>query len=362
MTSSPAKSETTCDRRELRCSAVALWKSAAQHGATCREVSRRLMVCPRTLRRWQRAEPPREPGRPCFLLERDLRRDIRRSIKELGVRTGVETFKDRFPHVPRRVLAAVKERYRQVLARWRRRQLARLEWTQPGRVWAIDHAQPPLSIDGKYDYILAVRDLATGMQLAWQPIRRADAETTVAVLSRLFEEHGPPLVLKSDNGKSLTGSAVAALLALHEVAPLISPVYRPQYNGGCEAGVRAMKTRTEDTAHLADRSRRWTCEDLTHALQIANEHHRSGPHTPSRLALWQQRSPITSAERFAFHSALATCRAQLAGMQAGPLTKQQTRTLERRSLAQTLVEQGLLVIHRRPDTSPNKEPKADRVS
>ena len=59
-------------------------------------------------------------------------------------------------------------------------------------------------MDHKYDYILSVRDLASGVQLAWQPIRRADADTTIALLSRLFAEHGPPLVLKSDNGKALT--------------------------------------------------------------------------------------------------------------------------------------------------------------
>jgi hypothetical protein len=259
------------------------------------------------------------------------------------------------------VLAAVKSHYRHTLLRWRRRQLARLEWTRPGRVWAIDHAEPPLMMEHKYNYILAVRDLASGVQLAWQPIRRADADTTVVVLQQLFAEHGPPLVLKSDNGKPLTGSAVAALLALHEVTPLVSPIHRPQYNGSCEAGVRAMKTRTEDVACLADRSRRWTSEDLAHALQIANEHHRYGPHSPSRLAPWQQRPPITTVERSAFMSALAACRSQLAAAQAGPLTKQQTRTLERRSVAQALVEQGLLVIHRRLNTSPNNETKAVRV-
>jgi len=194
------------------------------------------------------------------------------------------------------------------------------------------------------------------------PLEEATARVVQETYLRLFDEHGPPLVLKSDNGKALTQGGVPALLAEHDVTPLISPPYRPQYNGSCEAGVRAMKSRTEDLAHLADRSRRWKSEDLAHALQIANEHHRSGPHSPSRLARWQQRSSISTAERSAFQSALVACRGQLAATQAGPLPKQQTRTLERRSVAQTLVEQGLLVIHRRPDTSPHQEPKADRIS
>jgi integrase-like protein len=357
------RSHHDCPERQLRSSALALWESVARRGATCREVSRRLTVCPRTLRRWRvTAEPAGEVGRPRFRLDRALRQAIHRSIKQLGVRTGVDTFKARFPHVPRRVLAAVKSHYRRVLARWRRRRLARLEWTQPGRVWAIDHAQPPLAVEHKYDSLLAVRDLATGTQLAWQPIRQADADTTVALLSRLFAQHGPPLVLKSDNGKALTQGGVPALLAWHGVTPLVSPVYRPQYNGSCEAGVKAMKIRTEDLAWLADRSRRWTSEDLAHALQIANEHYRSGPRSPTRAERWQQRTPITQPERAAFLAPLAANRAILGAAHPGPLTTPQTRTLERRSIAQTLVELGLLIIHRRPDTSPNKSPQADRIS
>jgi hypothetical protein len=60
----------------------------------------------------------------------------------------------------------------------------------------------------------AVRDLASGVQLACEPIRRADADTTIALLSRLFAEHGPPLVLKSDNGKALTQGDILALCQL----------------------------------------------------------------------------------------------------------------------------------------------------
>ena len=356
----------TCERRSLQCGAAALWDVARRRGLTCGAVSHPLRVCPRTLRRWRAAEShasePRSVGRPRFTLNRDLRSAIRRAVKELGVRTGVATFQQRFPQVPRRVLAAVKNHYRRTLFRWRRRQLARLEWRQPGRVWAIDHTEPPLTMQNQSDFILSVRDLATGLQLAWEPIRRADAETTVAVLTRLFAEHGPPLVLKSDNGKALTQGGVPVFLAEHQVTPLVSPVYRPQYNGSCEAGVKAMKTRTADLACLADRPGRWTSEDLAHALQIANEHHRAGPHTPSRRERWEDRSSLTQTERAQFLFTLAHHREQLVALHASPLTKSQTRTLERQSTAQTLVELGHLIIHRRPNTPPQKEQQADRIS
>ena len=358
-----------CERQALRCGAVSLCAAAQQQGATASAVSRRLHVSSRTLRRWRRSPeaipcreyPDRAVGRPRFALDRETRSAIRRAVKELGVRTGVATFQKRFPQVPRRVLAAVKNHYRRTLLRWRRRQLARLEWTQPGRVWAIDHAEPPLTIDNKYDYLLSVRDLGSGLQLAWEEIGSADADTTVTVLTRLFAEHGPPLVLKSDNGKALTQGGVPALLAQHHVTPLVSPVYRPQYNGSCEAGVKAMKTRTEDAATLADRSRHWTREDLAHALQIANEHHRAGPHAPSKLERWQERTIIGEEERDTFLLTLAINRGQHLLAKPGPLTKPQTKTLERQSVAQTLVELGQLIIHRRPNTTPNKEQKADRI-
>ena len=183
-----------------------------------------------------------------------------------GPRTGVATFKARFPEVPRRQLTQFKRRYRRVVNRWRRRHLARLEWTRPGAVWAMDHAKAPLSI-GSCESILSVRDLASGHQLAWTPIRQADADTTVTLLGALFAEHGAPLVLKSDNGKALTQGGVPELLTRHGVTPLVSPAYRPQYNGSCEVGVRAMKARTEDLAFVNDRSGHWTADDLDHALR-----------------------------------------------------------------------------------------------
>ena len=124
-----------------------------------------------------------------------------------------------------------------------------------------------------------------------------------------------------------------------------------------------MKVRSEDIALIHDRSRHWGTEDLADALRIANEFHRSGPRSVSHAERWQQRTPIAGPERASFLAVLAACRAQqLTAAQSGPLTTQQTRTLERRSVAQALVEQGLLVIHRRPNTSPNKSPRADRIS
>ena len=95
---------------------------------------------------------------------------------------------------------------------------------------------------------------------------------------------------------------------------------------------------------------------------IANEYHHSSPRSPTRQERWQERIAITSEERTAFQSALARTRASLSGAYQSPLTKTQTRTLERSTVAQTLVESGLLIIHRRPNTSPKETQKAARIS
>jgi hypothetical protein len=55
-------------------------------------------------------------------------------------------------------------------------------------------------------------------------------------------QHGPPLVLKRDNGSNLNQQAVDAVLARYLVMPLNSPPHYPPYNGGMECAVREMKT------------------------------------------------------------------------------------------------------------------------
>jgi hypothetical protein len=45
-----------------------------------------------------------------------------------------------------------------------------LHWQHPGTVWAMDHAEPHRPIDGRWPRILAVRDLASGYQVAWLPV------------------------------------------------------------------------------------------------------------------------------------------------------------------------------------------------
>ena len=86
------------------------------------------------------------------------------------------------------------------------------------------------------------RDLASRYKFAPLVGGRAWGETVALRLEQLFLQHGPPLVLKRDNGPNLNHQAVDEVLARHLVIPLNSPPHYPPYNGGMECAVRELKT------------------------------------------------------------------------------------------------------------------------
>jgi transposase InsO family protein len=176
-----------------------------------------------------------------------------------------------------------------------------LTWPIAGRVWAIDFAEPPTPIEGSHGYLFAVRDLATGMPLLWRPCDAANATNAANALAGLFADHGPPLVLKSDNGSHFTGGNVPDLLTVHGVAHLLSPPRWPRYNGAIEAGIHALKDRTAARAARAGHPGFWTWDDTAGALiEAATLAHPLGPNSPSPAAAWQARTSIRDDERIAF--------------------------------------------------------------
>ena len=178
--------------------------------------------------------------------------------------------------------------------------MAQLHCTAPGTVWAIDHSEPPQPIDGCYPAVVALRDLASGMQLAWLPVPDATETITAAVLESLFHKHGPPLVLKSDNGSAFLSRDWNGLLDRWRVMPLRSPPATPRYNGSCEAGIGSMKLRTTFLAARAGHPQQWTSDDLEAARRQANELTRSrrAPSTPQER--WDLRRRLTTEERDRF--------------------------------------------------------------
>ena len=261
------------------------------------------------------------------------------------------------PNLPRRELIELQVAYRRHYRDTHRISQERLVWSRAGRVWAIDHSEAPGLIDGVYPAILAVRDLSSGYQLAWLPVPDTEAASTALVLATLFAEHGPPLVLKSDNGSAFRSELVQNLLVDHGVVWLPSPVRTPRYNGSCEAGIGSLKVRTLFLAARKSRVGTWSCDHLEAARRQANtlsRPDRSLGSTPDDL--WLGRSPLTDIERTEFQ--LAVLRHRDTIERQHPFTETTTDTsttmysLHRQAVRRALVDLGLLSITRRSITLP----------
>ena len=172
-----------------------------------------------------------------------------------------------FPEMPRREVAYLKRQW----VRDHRSGLYHLEWTQPGAVWALDHARPDGMIIGVERALWAVRDLASHNQLVWCPVLNMTAQAVRTHLVDLFLGHGAPLAIKMDNGTLATDEDLTEILNSFGVIRLVSPVYTPPYNGSCEASIGWMKIRTRHQAGLDGCPEVWTREHCEAARRSANE-------------------------------------------------------------------------------------------
>jgi len=163
-------------------------------------------------------------------------------LDEAGPQLGLPTLQACCPETPRAILAYLQAGYRRQFRQDHRLVVETLQWHRAGAVWAIDHSQPPRLVDGCYDQILAIRDLASGMQLAWTAVPDATAREALPVLETFVRQYGAPLVLKSDNGSAFISQEFQTWLADWRIVPLFSPVRMPRYNGACEAGIGGAKT------------------------------------------------------------------------------------------------------------------------
>jgi hypothetical protein len=167
---------------------------------SCRRAAHCLHLAPRTLADWCRRKArgelvPRLRGRPGREPSAAERVMVQTLLDETGPRLGVPTLQIYCSEVPRSVLVYLLESYRRQFQAEHRLVVETLHWLRYGAVWAIDHSLPPRRIDGRYGQILAIRDLASGLQLAWTPVPDATAAEALLVLKALVAQHGPPLVL-----------------------------------------------------------------------------------------------------------------------------------------------------------------------
>jgi len=216
-----------------------------------------------------------------------------------------------------------------------------------------------------HPYAISVRDLASHYQLAWQPVPDVGAESTIAVLASLLWEHGPPLVLKSDNGSAFIAAETGALLATWGILHLRNPRATPQYNGSCEAANGSHKKITDDQAALAAHPGRWTSKDLQQARMIRNHLGRPWGHRgPTPEQVWQTRQPITSTQRSQLNTTVDRYRQEERTRRGTPdeaiLGGAAQASVDRVAISRALRQHGYLSVTRRLVTPPIKHRGAAR--
>jgi transposase InsO family protein len=347
----------------IREEAVTCWHTLHEQGLTFAQAGRVLHLSPRTLRAWDlecRSETLTlvPLGRPQQRSPLPVRQEILAYLKLTGPGVGVPTLQEHFRDVARAELADLLARYRAV-CRARHHEWQRvLHWQTPGRVWAADFTEPARygsvgwsPIGGHYPYVLAVRDLASGSMLAWQPLPALTEEVTRAALGRLFVLHGAPLILKTDNGSAFRAAELKQFLEAWGVIPLYSPPACPMYNGAIEAAIGSLKKRTEEQARQQGHGGRWECSDLAAAQSAANASHprRLNGRTPA--SLWEARRPIAPVERVVFALTVERqrfgARDELSIKQDEWLDHWRHSAVDRQALERALVEHGHLLFTRR---------------
>ncbi len=343
------------DRRvaeqSVRCQVATACQSVAGCGAPVIQVTRHLRLSDRTVRRWRRqyAWGPAPRGRPPQCASREDRNQVYQFLKDRGASTPLVAVRAAFPQLRRADVADVLRRFRRACRRRASLRQSRLEWRRVGAVWAADFKERREPLEGRYGWILSIKDLGSRCQLAWQPLREATAATVQAIYADLFAEHGPPLVMKSDNGGQFKADEIKGLLAAHRVIPLYSPKRRPQYNGGVERANGQLASYQEAVAQAHNRPAGPTCDDAENARQLANVlAYPHGWRGPTAMQLWDERGPLTPQERDAFLATVAerrsVARAQWQFAPDADLTHDQAAAVDRRAVRDALLDQDLLRI------------------
>ena len=84
--------------------------------------------------------------------------------------------------------------------------------------------------------------------LALQSVLGERALAVLALPERLVRQHGPPLVLKANNGSAFLAACVSRFCRRHGITLMHSTVRRTRWNGTCEVSGRWAKERPQAAA------------------------------------------------------------------------------------------------------------------
>jgi len=347
--------ETRWVERTVRKGAVAYARSLAHRDVTLQCAAEHLGIQPARLQAWRRQWrahklDAKARGRPPQRSDRETRQAILQALHDLGPQTGMPTLQGLFPRVPKRELDNLLWRFREHYRLLHSPLAHELVWTRVGAVWAMDYTDPPNPIDDTYRDIFVNRDLASGEQIDALPVDIETGQNTADALEARFVQYGAPLVIKQDNGGTVTAGPVQRLLDKWSVHMLRSPVKKPQYNGSCEAGNGSIKARARHVAARNGRHGHWTCDDIEEARILTNQTARpKGPAGPTPEEAWSTRQPITETERKAFDNDVrlslneARAHRQKIRLTTGdPKAGDKDATLERDAVRHALVAGGYL--------------------
>jgi transposase InsO family protein len=367
----PAQQPRREAERDARLRAVAFDHWALQNGVRQGAAAQQLGLAPGTMAFWKHRRhennlAARPLGRPCHRSRPQLRNKSIDFMRFVGAGVTAAAVQAAFPDLARREAENLRNRFRHLWELDHQRAIHVLHWHHPGAVWAMDHTGPLPAIDGRWPYILAVRDLASGCQLAWLPVLDETAETTINALQWLFLKHGPPLVLKSDNGSGFIAAAMRRVLDRWDVRSLFSPPYTPEYNGSIEAGNGALKPHTQEEAARQGRDGHWTADDAEAARRMANEMtYPDGPRGPTRHASFRSAPPTMLEARAAFGRTVEQEQTQERLKQGYPLDTDLGHSdqaqIDRVAIGCALVEHGFLTFTRRSITPSIKTQIALRI-
>jgi transposase InsO family protein len=338
----------------VRADTVALVQQVRSAGLTTTVAADLLVVPARTLRHWRarRDSRARALGRPHARATADQATAAISFVHQHGPHVGLPTLQASFPTLARAELRDLLACYRHLWSHLHPRQQVACHWHVPGLVWAMDFTEVRRPIDGRWRYVLAVRDLASGLQLTWRPVPGPTVAALLPELQLLFTIYGAPLVVKSDNGSAFRAADLKGFLQRWQVWPLYSPPGAPWYNGAIEASIRSLKIWTEYEAWRNGHADAWASADLDAARAFANTLSR-----PRRLAgrapaeVWESRRPPSQEVRDDFGVCVRHLEAEARRAQGIPLDAAldhyDQAALHRRVLESVLVEHGYLSITRR---------------
>ena len=348
--------------RRVRKSALAYLRWGVKRGLSIGEIARHLGTEVSTLNVWRQRWKSdrlqrRDRGRPIHVVSDDLRWSFLAVFGLMGPHVGLPTLRSLFPDMARSAIIDMQRRCRGIYRRSHSWVVHALRWTRVGAVWAIDFSDLPAPIEGLYEKLFIVRDLASGYVVLAIPAWKESAHLVIQMLATLFKWLGKPLVVKADNGGSFISDELKAFLEAAGVRILYSPPCTPRYNGAVEAGIGSIKTRAMWQSALHDRPGDLTCDDIEAAVRQANETGRpNGRHGPTPQDLWLERQPITPEERRSFDELCKRYAAEeytrRGWLPEVSLQHMEKASIDRVAISRALIEQGFLVIRRRRITPP----------